>query len=102
VGFWSINIGLALMVLLSDLPRGLMQTWASVDTGMWWARSAEFMQTGIMDTFRWMRVIGDTIFAFGALCLAWFVAGLKFGWSVSREIDTTLTKEREDTAALTP
>jgi len=96
IGFWSINIGLALMVLLSDLPRGLMQTWASVQHGMWFARSAEFLQTGIMDDFRWMRVIGDSIFAFGVLCLGWFVAGLKFGWSVSGEIDTSvLPKETE-------
>ena len=94
VGFWSINIGLALMVLLSDLPRGLMQTWASVEHGMWFARSAEFMQTGLMDTLRWLRVIGDTIFAFGAVCLGYFVAGLKFGWSVSHETDTTFTGDR--------
>ncbi|MEW8985841.1 MAG: nitric-oxide reductase large subunit, partial [Bacillus sp. (in: firmicutes)] len=33
--FWSINIGLALMVLISLLPIGLMQTWASVEHGMW-------------------------------------------------------------------
>ena len=80
--FWSINIGLALMVLLSDLPRGLMQAWASVNDGMWMARSAEFLQTGLMDTLRWMRVIGDTIFAVGVLALGWFVLGLKTGWSV--------------------
>ncbi|MBX7259634.1 MAG: nitric-oxide reductase large subunit [Candidatus Hydrogenedentes bacterium] len=81
--FWSINIGLALMVLLSDLPRGILQAWASVNDGMWMARSAEFMQTGLMDTLRWMRVIGDTIFAIGVLALGWFVLGLKTGWSVS-------------------
>lgn len=81
--FWSINIGLALMVLLSDLPRGLLQTWASIDTGMWFARSAEFTHTGLMDTLRWMRVIGDTIFAIGVLALGWFVLGLKTGWSVA-------------------
>ncbi|MCK6457774.1 MAG: nitric-oxide reductase large subunit [Phycisphaerae bacterium] len=80
--FWSINIGLALMVLMSLLPVGLLQTWASVERGMWYARSAEFMQTPLMDTLRWLRVIGDTIFATGALALGWFVLGLKTGWSV--------------------
>ena len=45
LAFWSINIGLALMVLLSLLPVGLLQTWASVEKGTWYARSAEFMQT---------------------------------------------------------
>jgi nitric oxide reductase subunit B len=79
--FWSINIGLALMVLLSVLPVGLLQTWASVEHGMWYARSAEFMQTPLLDKLRWMRVIGDTIFALGAVGLGWFVLGLKTGWS---------------------
>lgn len=88
--FWSVNVGLALMVLLSDLPRGLLQTWASVNEGMWYARSAEFMQTGLMDTLRWFRVIGDTIFAVGVLALGWFVLGLKTGWSVTRELDPAL------------
>lgn len=87
LAFWCINIGLALMVLLSDLPRGLLQTWASVNTGMWFARSAEFMQTGLMDTLRWLRVIGDTTFAVGVVALGWFVLGLKFGWSVTGEQD---------------
>ena len=39
--FWSINIGLALMALLSLLPIGLYQTWASAEFGFWYARSAE-------------------------------------------------------------
>jgi nitric oxide reductase subunit B len=81
--FWSINIGLALMVLLSLLPIGLLQTWASVEHGFWYARSAEFLQTGLMDTLRWLRVVGDTIFAVGALALGWFVLGLKTGWSLA-------------------
>jgi nitric oxide reductase subunit B len=81
-GFWGINIGLLLMVLISVLPLGLMQTWASVTEGYWYARSAEFMQTPIMNTLRWLRVIGDTIFAIGALILVAFVFGLATGHSV--------------------
>lgn len=77
--FWAINIGLALMVLLSLLPIGLLQTWAAVEHGTWYARSAEFLQTGVMDTLRWLRVIGDTIFAIGVLALGWFVLGLVTG-----------------------
>jgi nitric oxide reductase subunit B len=64
--FWAINIGLGAMVMLSVLPVGLLQTWASVKHGYWYARSAEFLQTGVMDTLRWLRVIGDTLFALGA------------------------------------
>jgi nitric oxide reductase subunit B len=81
--FWAINIGLATMVLISVLPVGLMQTFASVEHGLWWARSAEFMQTGVMNVLRWLRVPGDTIFAIGVFTLGWFVLGLKTGWSVT-------------------
>ncbi len=83
--FWSINIGLALMVLISILPVGLMQTWASVEHGMWYARSAEFLQTDVVGTLRWLRVIGDTVFAIGILALGWFILGLVTGWSVNKQ-----------------
>jgi len=83
--FWSINIGLLLMVVLSVLPVGLAQTWASVKHGLWYARSAEFLESPGMETIRWLRVIGDTIFAVGAVILAWFVFGLKGGWSIEKK-----------------
>ncbi len=82
--FWAINIGLLLMVMLSILPVGLAQTVASVKYGMWYARSAEFMQNPTLQDFRWLRVIGDTIFTIGTITLAWFVIGLKTGWSVNK------------------
>jgi nitric oxide reductase subunit B len=82
--FWSINIGLAAMVLISVLPIGLAQTVASVKEGLWWARSAEFLQQPYLVTFKWLRVIGDTIFALGTIALAWFIFGLKFGWSTEQ------------------
>lgn len=75
--FWAINIGLAMMALLSLLPVGLLQTIASVNHGLWYARSAEFMQTPTIAFFKWMRVFGDTIFAIGAIGFAWFVLSLK-------------------------
>nr|WKN35967.1 nitric-oxide reductase large subunit [Tunicatimonas sp. TK19036] len=74
--FWSINGGLILMVILSLLPVGFLQTVASVNEGMWYARSAEFMQQPHMNTFKWLRVVGDTVFAIGTLALCWFVFGL--------------------------
>ena len=91
--FWSLNIGLALMVLLSLLPVGLMQTWASVEHGFWYARSADFLQTGTMDVLRWLRVVGDTIFAIGILALGWFVVGLKTGWSLTDIDDVIMTPD---------
>jgi nitric oxide reductase subunit B len=91
--FWSINIGLALMVLLSVLPIGLIQTWASVEYGLWYARSMEFMQDPTMDVLRWLRVVGDTIFTIGALALGWFVLGLKTGSSLKDQINVIGQKE---------
>jgi nitric oxide reductase subunit B len=81
IGFWGMNVGLSLMILLSLLPIGLAQTWASVETGLWYARSAEFMQLPWMETLRWLRVVGDTIFAIGVAAFTWFMAGLITGWS---------------------
>ena len=85
--FWSINVGLATMVLFSVFPIGLLQTLASVKDGLWFARSAEFMQTPLMATLKWMRVFGDTIFAAGTLALVWFIFGLKGGWSHEKKND---------------
>lgn len=82
--FWALNIGLLLMVILSVLPVGLAQTVASVKHGLWYARSAEFLESPTLETIRWLRVIGDTIFAIGALYLGWFVFGLKTGWSIKK------------------
>ena len=84
IAFWSINIGLALMVLLSMLPIGIAQALASIEHGIWYARSSEFMQNSTMITIKWFRVIGDTLFAIGTVYLAYFVIGLKTGWSIEK------------------
>jgi nitric oxide reductase subunit B len=83
--FWSINIGLAAMVFISVLPIGLAQTVASVQDGLWYARSAEFLHQPYLVTFKWLRVIGDTIFAAGTVSLVWFIFGLKGGWSINKK-----------------
>ena len=73
------------MVLLSLLPVGLLQTWASVEHGTWYARQREFMQT---------PDDGHAPLAAGRrrhhlrrrrLALGWFVLGLKTGWSFTDE-----------------
>jgi nitric oxide reductase subunit B len=74
--FWSLNIGLSMMALLTLLPMGLLQLNAALENGYWYARSAEFMGKPIIDLLVWMRVPGDTIFSIGALFLSWFVIRL--------------------------
>jgi nitric oxide reductase subunit B len=77
--FWCLNIGLALMALLTLLPLGTMQLLAAIEHGYWYARSAEFMQQPIVELLVWMRVPGDTIFSIGAVAFTWFVVRLWIG-----------------------
>ncbi|HSR65258.1 MAG TPA: nitric-oxide reductase large subunit [Xanthomonadaceae bacterium] len=72
VAFWCLNIGLALMAVLTLLPLGTMQLFAAIEHGYYYARSADFMNKPIVDMLVWMRVPGDTIFSIGALSLCWF------------------------------
>jgi nitric oxide reductase subunit B len=57
------------------------------------------MQTPAMDTLRWLRVVGDTIFAVGMPVLDWFVLGLKTGWSIAAESDAVALEFPRDVAA---
>ena len=79
VAFWTLNGGLLAMGLLSLLPVGMLQTVASIEHGLWYARSAEFLQTETMQTLRWLRVVGDTVFAVGVVALVWFGLRRKAG-----------------------
>jgi nitric oxide reductase subunit B len=74
--FWSLNIGLALMALITLLPLGTLQLFAAITNGYWYARSAEFMQQPIVELLVWLRVPGDTLFAIGAVAFAIFVLRL--------------------------
>ena len=68
--FWSLNVGLAMMVFLSLLPAGIYQAWASITQGLWFARSPAVIHSPVMETLVWMRVPGDIVFAAGSVCLA--------------------------------
>jgi nitric oxide reductase subunit B len=83
--FWTTNVGLMAMVVLSLLPVGLAQTWASVETGYWYARSPEFLQSPVLQFFRWLRAPGDMLFTVGIVSMVIFVAGLSLGFSYQRK-----------------
>ena len=94
--FWLLNIGLAMMAMLSMFPIGILQAIASIQHGTWYARSAEFLQTPTMQTLRWMRVPGDILFAAGAAILGLFVVGLLTGHSYQKHQGTNpLIEEKE-------
>jgi nitric oxide reductase large subunit len=67
---WTMSGGLALMIAMSLLPIGLMQTWASIEHGLRYARSAEFLQQPVMEAMRRLSFIGDTVFLVGVDALA--------------------------------
>ncbi|MDE1920445.1 MAG: nitric-oxide reductase large subunit [Candidatus Omnitrophica bacterium] len=84
--FWALNIGLMAMGVLSLLPVGLMQTWASVNHGYWYARSSAFLQTPMINFWRWMRVPGDTIFSLGAIAIIVFMGKVFINfWTAGRK-----------------
>jgi len=71
VGFWGVNIGLALMVLLDLFPAGVLQLWDSLTQGYWHARRLSFIMTGTFHTLEWVRIGADLTFLLaGALPLA--------------------------------
>jgi nitric oxide reductase subunit B len=74
--FWSMNIGLAMMVFMSLVPAGIYQGVASITKGMWYARSPEVVHSTFMETAVWLRVPGDIVFAIGCLFLALFALRL--------------------------
>ena len=93
--FWLLNIGLTLMSVLSMFPIGIQQAIASIQTGVWYARSAQFMQRPEMQTLRWMRVPGDVIFTIGTVILALFVIGLITGHSYEKSGDQNVAQVEE-------
>jgi hypothetical protein len=56
------------------------------ESGLRYARSAEFLQSPILERLRWMRMLGDTVFLSGVAALAWFVAGLWTGRSLAKPV----------------
>ena len=74
--YWGLNIGLGMMVFMSLLPAGVYQAWASVDKGMWFARSPDIVHSKVMETLVWLRVPGDIVFAGGAVLLALYAIRL--------------------------
>lgn len=72
--FWSINIGLLLMVVLDLFPAGCIQFKAVVEKGLWFGRSVEFIDYGIFHSLTWLRGIGATVFFLGGVApMTWFV-----------------------------
>ena len=62
LSFWGLNIGLALMVILSLFPGGVLQLFDVLENGYWHARSPEFLDRRIPNLVEWLRLPADAIF----------------------------------------
>lgn len=68
LGFWGLNIGLALMLAIDLFPAGILQLWDALANGYWHARRLTFLMSGTFHTLEWLRIIGDSVFLlFGVL-----------------------------------
>jgi len=62
LGFWGLNVGLALMVVTDLFPGGVLQLWDSLSNGYWHARRLEFVLSGTFHSLEWVRIFGDSVF----------------------------------------
>jgi len=62
LGFWGMNIGMGLMILLDLFPSGLLQLWDSMTHGYWHARRLSFIMEGTFHVLEWVRLVGDMTF----------------------------------------
>jgi nitric oxide reductase subunit B len=67
LSFWSINLGLLLMIVLDLFPAGILQFNAVVEKGLWFARSDQFLDQDSFQTLTWMRIIGGSLFTLGGV-----------------------------------
>jgi nitric oxide reductase subunit B len=72
--FWSMNIGLVLMMFLDLFPVGLYQTWVAYTDGTWYARSSEIVTGPVFSFLTYCRTIGGAVFIWGGLLpMMWFI-----------------------------
>ncbi len=68
--FWGTNVGLAMMVVMSLFPGGLLQVWDVLQNGYWHARSLDYIGSERSHLIEWLRMPGDVVFiVFGAVPL---------------------------------
>lgn len=78
VGFWGTNVGLALMLMMSLFPSGVLQVWDVAQHGYWHARSLDYIGSERSRLIEWLRLPGDLVFIlFGVMPL--LIASIK-GW----------------------
>lgn len=71
IGFWGLNGGLLLMVVMSLFPAGVLQLADVLENGYWHARSIAYTGGDLARLLEWFRMPGDLVFIFlGAVPIA--------------------------------
>ncbi len=76
--FWSLNLGLALMLLLDLFPVGFHQFATVMEKGFWYARAETYIQGSTFQILTWARIVGGLLFVFGGVIP--LVSFLVRGW----------------------
>lgn len=72
--FWSLNVGLMLMVVMDLFPVGVHQLAVAMTDGYAYARSAAYIEGGTFQMFTWLRGVGIVVFVIGGVIpLVWFM-----------------------------
>ncbi|MBI2729550.1 MAG: cbb3-type cytochrome c oxidase subunit I [Sphingobacteriales bacterium] len=101
IAFWSINVGLLLMVLLDLFPAGLLQFKTVTEQGLWYARSNSFIESTGFQTLTWLRIIGGSLFTVGGVIpLVWFITSRRRGLK-KNERTVTIKSPNDETIAET-
>ncbi|GLO63906.1 nitric-oxide reductase large subunit [Vibrio sp. MACH09] len=89
--FWTLNIGLAAMIFMSLLPVGIIQFFAVIEHGYWYARSPAVIHSELVEMFVWLRMPGDILFGLGGLFLAGFFAKLLLAFMGNKSSNQAVT-----------
>jgi nitric oxide reductase subunit B len=93
--FWSINVGLLLMVFLDLFPAGIWQFKTVTEEGLWYARSHTFIESTGFQTLTWLRIVGGALFTLGGVIpLVWFI--IKSRGGLKKQLSPEVVKQRVD------
>lgn len=100
--FWSINVGLLLMVFLDLLPAGILQLKTVTEQGLWYARSATFVDSPAFQTLTWLRIAGGSLFTLGGVTpLVWFIVTRRRALKRARQMSAEPLTSFDKATALT-
>jgi len=72
--FWSLNLGLVLMVVMDLFPVGIDQLVVAIRDGYAVARSQAYIASDYFQTLTWLRGFGIALFFLGGVCpIVWFM-----------------------------